>query len=219
MRDLAGRFVGFLGANRLRLLTIVFLLIAVVLIVLQFQTNSILARTVGKLAAGNELLGQEMSAQNVVIGQLNQEKEALEDTVAQATQLLQQSVSTDQVFWCTDGLIPAEVLSEEVDLALRYVDSLPTEVQPLRLCVDLWSIFGSPQTGEIYISISREFQGGAGERFIVYLEPVPEQPDFVWISGHYNLITHEFVPLVREEVPEVPVDEPQVVEEPVKLGE
>lgn len=216
MKNAVGRFVGFLRANWLVLLLASLLIIVLGWGLYQLQTSRVLALSVGKLATNNELLVQEMDAQNVVISQLNQEKSDLEETVARAEQLVQQMVPVNQIYWCTNmspEAMPAQYAAW-AQLVLNYVAALPTEVRPSRFCVDIWSIFGSPQTGEVYISVSREFPGGAGERFIVYLEPVPGNPDYLWVGGHFNIITREFFTIVHEEAPPQPE-----VEEPAQSGE
>ncbi len=209
LRDL--RFAGFLRANRLQLLVIVSLISLAGLAVFFLLTNSSLINILGRLARDNELLVQEMGAQNVVIAQLNQENTELQNTLVQADQLLRTMIPVNEIIWCTD--MPLEDLPENsatlVQFVLPYVDRLPTEVQPVRLCADLVGTFGSPQTGEIYVSVAREFAGGASERFIVYLTPVPGDPENLRIAGFYNVITREMILVPYE--PEL--------EEPVQDGE
>ena len=207
MKDLLRRTISYLRANWRRLLVISLLAGLAVSSVFQFQINSVLARTLGTMAANNEALIQEMSAQNVVVAQITRERDDLENTVAQARQLFQQMVPVNQVLWCTDtpaGEMPAEYASIVVFAVQQVVNLLPPEAQPSRYCVDLVGIFGSPQTGELYIPVAREFPGGAEDRIIVYLEPVPGQPENLWVAGFYSVVMRELYLVPRETPAEQP---------------
>lgn len=206
MKNILKRFSVFLKARWLRLLIGAALLVAVAFNVAQYQTSSILATAVGKLAVSNATMTQEMSAQNVTVAQLNQDKSDLEDRLAQAGQLLQQSVPLYEVLWCTDmapDAVPPE-FTGVVQLVVQGVAGYGTEVKPSRMCINFLSIHTSPLTGELSVYASREFPGGAEDRFVVYIGPVPGQDGYIWITGIYNVVTHEGVPITHEPQTEEP---------------
>ena len=206
MKNILKRFSVFLKVNWLRLLIGAALLGAVAFNVVQYQTSSILAATVGKLSVSNATMVQEASAQNVKIAQLEQDKSDLEDRLAQAAAMLQQSVPLPQVIWCTDmapDVIPQNYTGV-VQLVIQGVAMYNTEVEPNRMCIDFLSIYTSPLTGELSVYASREFPGGAVDRFVVYIEPVPGQDGYIWITGIYNVVTHEGVQIDHESQTEEP---------------
>ena len=195
------RFVGFLRPNWKHLLVILSLTVLAVLFLLY---NSSLFGILGRISGSNELLVQEIGAQNVVIAQLNQENAELENTIVQVGELFQQMTHANDIIWCTDMPLEnlSEVLEEVTPFVLNFVAQRLAEVQPSRLCMDLLSTFGSPQTGEFYFSVLREFPGGARDRLIVYLEPVPGQPEDLRVAGFYDVITREFIPITYAPQPE-----------------
>lgn len=193
MRSRIGKVLGFLKSRWIRVL---FLLGLLGLIASQQYALNTMSWTMGTLSASNKLLVGEIGAQNVAIAQLNQEKADLTAQLGQAFQLLERSVPIEQVLWCT-GMPIEQIPAQYADItrvAYLYLTSLPTEVAVEGVCMDYHAMLISEVTGELYISTTRVFSGGAREILVVYFGEVPGSSGSYRVIGHYDVILRKWVP-------------------------
>lgn len=171
-----------------------------VLALLAFSFGGMLLTGVAawNLSKTNQHLAQQLDAANVRVQELENSEKKLKDLVTKDEEVLSNSIFIGNAYWCTDKdpTLINENFRSVTQLTMRYLASLPKEVDPSSVCLDYLSRTLVPTAGEYYLLVKRFYAGGSSDALVIYfgLEPQGEDQFLIRVLGHYDLINRKWVP-------------------------